>query len=1254
MFKIKLYILFCFLVLTAPLLGQYTGGSYGGTAKLQITATACPVVLDNSMLIFSGGNAGGTAKLNISNTVCATSFDNALLIYKGGSYGGTSKLNINNNACVYNLNESVLIFRGGNYGGSSVLEIESTACPAPEMMNIFIGGNSSTSEAGSLTATNTANTSGPYISTINDSTIIGGNCVTLVTTGSGASSYSWSPNVGLNDANIQNPIASPSVTTTYTVTATGASAGCRDKATVTINVLSNSSVTTLAYPTKVCNTITTLQEPTITGITNGTFSASDPGLKINASSGLITPNSSTVGTYIVTYTYGSCNNILTANIEITNDCATNIGALEYPNIFKGGSEAAYLPKTILTQAACTPNYDYTQLIYSGGSNEPLAPKSILVQAACTPIYDYTQLIYAGGNGATLASKSILVQAACTPNLDYTQLIYTGGSNETNAAKSILLQGVCSVPVGSNFYIGGDGVGYGNGSLTPSSSVVTGTAVGVSSDITICPGSPTTLGATGATSYTWTPATGLNNTLIANPIASPTTTTTYTVVGNGPGVGCINTAKVTVSVIQDAFTTVSYGAYSFDEMDMNVKKVNYINGPLNGTFSYTPNGLFFTASDGSFTPGLSTSQPYTINYNYTKGICNYTYAVNINITKLPPSIRYTTPAIFYINYGAVTFQPINSGGSADIFETLDVLPVGLSLNTTTGEITGTPTELVNNVSVRIRAANYKRDGSINWSELTTVVISVKKPTINLAVSTVPSLNTTYGSASSNTSFNVQGDNIINYILVSMPSGFEASVNASSNFGDTIRMYPTAEHLINQPLYIRIKKTASVGNLSGNIILTSISADDVAVSTTTSYVAPATLTITARYFQKFYGSTIRLGLGSKYFTATGLVNGETIGSVTITPSGGTAVDAAVGYYAITPSLAVGGTFSTSNYNITYQPGQFQVVYSLYNFAMTGTSSNWVVGKVPTPGISNSRISNLEHGSATYSSMISSAFVNIDQRGVCYGSSPSPTIQDNVIVDGANTSGMLSVNLTNLTPLTTYYIRTFVTIGNKTIYSNSYKFTTPKKPLNSILLATSGQYLSFPRSANMIASGDFTFETWIKFNTIGTVVMDPIFGGGQGDYFSIYSGTVAARIDVNNPCVADRHFNSISNIATGVWHHMALVRTGSVITTYLDGVANGTTSCTGAFLNSAGVSTILIGKNTWRSGNLNAYITNMRLVVGTALYTSNFTPPTTILTSIPGTQFLLTVDDESNPYKDTSPNNVTISAFGAPVFNRAGGPF
>ncbi|MFT3911585.1 MAG: T9SS type A sorting domain-containing protein [Ferruginibacter sp.] len=61
-------------------------------------------------------------------------------------------------------------------------------------------------------------------------------------TGSGASSlqgaqYSWSPSTGLNDASIANPIAAPSVTTTYTLTTTDANDLCASSATITIDVM---------------------------------------------------------------------------------------------------------------------------------------------------------------------------------------------------------------------------------------------------------------------------------------------------------------------------------------------------------------------------------------------------------------------------------------------------------------------------------------------------------------------------------------------------------------------------------------------------------------------------------------------------------------------------------------------------------------------------------------------------------------------------------------------------------------------------------------------------------------------------------------------------------------------------------------------------------------------------------------------------------------------------------------------------------
>jgi GEVED domain/Secretion system C-terminal sorting domain len=60
------------------------------------------------------------------------------------------------------------------------------------------------------------------------------------------------------------------------------------------------------------------------------------------------------------------------------------------------------------------------------------------------------------------------------------------------------------------------------------------------------GSPINLTASGGTSYSWLPATGLSSTTIANPIATPVATTTYTVTGTS-ALGCVNTATTVITV-----------------------------------------------------------------------------------------------------------------------------------------------------------------------------------------------------------------------------------------------------------------------------------------------------------------------------------------------------------------------------------------------------------------------------------------------------------------------------------------------------------------------------------------------------------------------------------------------------------------------------------------------------------------------------------------------------------------------------------
>ena len=66
------------------------------------------------------------------------------------------------------------------------------------------------------------------------------------------------------------------------------------------------------------------------------------------------------------------------------------------------------------------------------------------------------------------------------------------------------------------------------------------------DVTICSGQSTTLSAVGGTSYQWSPTTGLSNPNITNPVATPSSTTTYTVIINSQS-GCPDTASTVVNV-----------------------------------------------------------------------------------------------------------------------------------------------------------------------------------------------------------------------------------------------------------------------------------------------------------------------------------------------------------------------------------------------------------------------------------------------------------------------------------------------------------------------------------------------------------------------------------------------------------------------------------------------------------------------------------------------------------------------------------
>ena len=118
-------------------------------------------------------------------------------------------------------------------------------------------------------------------------------------------------------------------------------------------------------------------------------------------------------------------------------------------------------------------------------------------------------------------------------------------------------------------------------------------VSTSGDIDICEGSSTTLNASGGTTYLWSPATGLSDPNIANPVATPTATTVYTVTVTSNSSPCPAQEEVTVKVVAKPVADAG--------PDKNMIKGNSVQ--LSGKVSGTNISYFWTPTDFLDDPNL---------------------------------------------------------------------------------------------------------------------------------------------------------------------------------------------------------------------------------------------------------------------------------------------------------------------------------------------------------------------------------------------------------------------------------------------------------------------------------------------------------------------------------------------------------------------------------------------------------------------------------------------------------------------------
>ena len=200
---------------------------------------------------------------------------------------------------------------------------------------------------------------------------------------------------------------------------------------------------------------------------------------------------------------------------------------------------------------------------------------------------------------------------------------------------------------------------------------------------------------------------------------------------------------------------------------------------------------------------------------------------------------------------------------------------------------------------------------------------------------------------------------------------------------------------------------------------------------------------------------------------------------------------------------------------------------------------------------------------------------------------------------------------------YNHTITAYGNAQISTTQSKFGGA-----SMYFDGSGDYLASPVSDTLsLGTSDFTIECWawrLANAPANSVLMQmsnsadiysALFGFAGAGNFLVYLSSAGSSWDIASGQV-------LGSIDNETWVHYALTREGSTFRTFKNGVQQSTWTSS-ASIYQAGNQVRIGAGQPYAVCNYGGYIDDLRITKGLALYTSNFTPPTTALAG-PATQW------------------------------------
>ena len=255
------------------------------------------------------------------------------------------------------------------------------------------------------------------------------------------------------------------------------------------------------------------------------------------------------------------------------------------------------------------------------------------------------------------------------------------------------------------------------------------------------------------------------------------------------------------------------------------------------------------------------------------------------------------------------------------------------------------------------------------------------------------------------------------------------------------------------------------------------------------------------------------------------------------------------------------------------------SLQNFAMYGTSSNWVVSENPkAPILTTCEASNVNETSVQLNAeLFSIGETEVTTRGFCYSTNDCPTISDDVVSEtGTFSAGAYNLSISGLTPGTTYYFRSFATNAQATSYGEVRSFNSIMPSGNALDFDGLDDFIVVPNSEAINPSSELSISAWVKIDNllgIHSIVSKPSSAAWGFPYARYNLRISGGKIEFWTEDYSRTLF-SVSPLSAGVWYNITCTYDGTTQKIYIDGVLDSNNDVSGLITNST--EDLLIGRS------------------------------------------------------------------------------